>query len=168
LADTSLTTLAKINVVSYIKLSQGGLSKEIGAIGQELEKVLPQAVKQGAGEVYNDTTRKWEQVKDFRTVNYQTIGMLTTKAVQELNKKVDGQQAMVETLQKQNTTLQQNNLAQQQQIVQLQQSNLTQQQNNVALQQQMQTFLNTVATVFKQVQALAANANNQDTVVVNK
>jgi hypothetical protein len=96
LPGNSLGTLAKINVVFYAKFSRGGISKEIGVIGQELEKVLPQAVKQGAGEIYNDNTQKWEAVQDFRTVNYQTIGMLTTKAVQELNQKVDEQQATIE------------------------------------------------------------------------
>jgi hypothetical protein len=147
LPNNSLDIVTKINVVSYAKFSRGGISKEIGVIGQELEKVLPEAVKKGDGDVYNDTTQKWDPVKDFRTVNYQTIGMLTTKAVQELNKKVDGQQAMVEALQKQNTALQQNNLE---------------------LQQQMQTLLNTVASLNKQVQALAAKTTNQNTVAVNK
>jgi hypothetical protein len=147
LSNNSLDILAKINVVSYAKFSKGGVSKEIGVIGQELENVLPQAVKKGDGEVYNDTTQKWEPVKDFRSVNYQTIGMITTKAVQELSKKADNQQAMVEALQKQNTALQQNNLA---------------------LQQQMQTLLNTVVSLNKQVQALATKANNQTTVAVNK
>ena len=45
---------------------------------------MPQAVKHGEGDIYNANTKLWEVVQDFRTVNYQTINMLTAKAVQEL------------------------------------------------------------------------------------
>ncbi len=106
LPDNSLNTLAKINVVSYTKLSKEGYASEIGVLGQKVEKILPGAVKQSEGDVYNDSTKKWEVVKDFRTVNYQTINMLTTKAVQELNQKADDQQTTISNQQKEIDALQ--------------------------------------------------------------
>ena len=82
--QNALITLSKLNIVNYTKLSKDGVSNEIGVIAQELEKIMPQAVKHGEGDIYNANTKLWEVVQDFRTVNYQTINMLTAKAVQEL------------------------------------------------------------------------------------
>jgi len=100
LPNNSLATLAKINVVNYNKLSKAGASNENGVIAQELEKIMPDAVKQSEGDIYNDATQKWEVVKDFRTLNYQSINLLTTKAVQELNQKVEEQQKLINSLEK--------------------------------------------------------------------
>jgi len=105
LENNSLAKLAKIQIVSYTKLSVNGSTNEIGVLGQEIEKILPDAVKISEGDIYNDSTKTWEVVQDFRTVNYQSIGLLTTKAVQELNTQVQQQQAMIEALKKDNEEL---------------------------------------------------------------
>jgi hypothetical protein len=105
------------------------------------------------GNIGNDTT--------VNPIDMIGIDMSAIKALEKRTEKI-------EKLQKQNTAQQQQINTQQQQIAQLQQSNLTQQQNNLALQQQMQTLLNNVASLNKQVQALATKTNNQNTVAANK
>ena len=103
--QNALSVLSKINVVNYTKLSKGGATNEIGIIAQELEKVLPQAVSQSEGDVYNALSKKWEVVNDFRTVNYQTITMLTAKALQELKQEVNEKTAEIKALHEKNKEL---------------------------------------------------------------
>ena len=103
--QNALSVLSKINVVNYTKLSKGGATNEIGIIAQELEKVLPQAVSQSEGDVYNALSKEWEVVNDFRTVNYQTINMLTAKAVQELKQEVNEKSAEIKALKEKNKEL---------------------------------------------------------------
>ena len=103
--QNALSVLSKINVVNYTKLSKGGATNEIGIIAQELEKVLPQAVSQSEGDVYNALSKEWEVVNDFRTVNYQTINMLTAKAVQELKQEVNEKSAEIKALNEKNKEL---------------------------------------------------------------
>jgi hypothetical protein len=101
LENNSIALLNKIKVVNYIKLSKGGYTNEIGVIAQDVEKILPLAVTKSEGDIYNDSTKTWEVVQDFRTVNYQSINLLTTKAVQELSTQTTQQQQEIEALIKQ-------------------------------------------------------------------
>jgi hypothetical protein len=90
-------------------------------------------------------------------INQQDFLGVSFIAIQALEKRTE----KIEELQKKNTAQEQQINTQQQQIGELQQ-------NNLALQQQMQTLLSTVASLNKQVQALAGKTNNQNTVAVNK
>jgi hypothetical protein len=82
------------------------------------------------------------------------VSFIAIQALEKRTRKIEEQQKQISDLQKQNTTLQQqvNN----------------QQQDNLAMKEQMQTLLSTVASLNKQVQALATRTNNQNTVAVNK
>ena len=103
--QNALSTLSKLNIVNYTKLSKDGATSEIGVIAQELEKFVPQAVYQSEGDIYNATTNTWQVVQDFRTVNYQTINMITAKAVQELQIEVDKRKSEIAALKEENKQL---------------------------------------------------------------
>ena len=67
LESKNLSKNANINIESYKKLSKNVSSNEIGVLGQELEKILPDVVKISEDDIYNDSTKTWEVVQDFRT-----------------------------------------------------------------------------------------------------
>src|SRR5258708_3148621 len=102
-----------------------------------------------------------EEVNDFRTVDYEGLTTLNISATQELSKLVTKQREDIDALTSKMESLQKQDSIKQEELDEFKQ-------NNLALQQQMQTLLNTVAILNKQVQALASSANKQNTIVVNK
>ena len=46
---------------------------------------MPTVIKQTKGDTCKDATKQWAAEKDGRTVNYQSINLLTKKEEQELN-----------------------------------------------------------------------------------
>jgi hypothetical protein len=88
--DEGIATLMQLNPVSYEKKSSLASSdysiKENGFIAQELKKVLPILVNEGKGP------------DKLLSVNYISIIPILTKAIQEQQKTIEGQQKQIDEL----------------------------------------------------------------------
>jgi hypothetical protein len=88
--DNGISTVMQLNPVSYekkISLTSSDYSiKENGFIAQELKKILPISVNEGKGQ------------DKLLSVNYISIIPVLTKAIQEQQKTIEGQQKQIDEL----------------------------------------------------------------------
>lgn len=95
--DNSLQKVTKLRGVSYEwkikefpdkKFDKG---KQLGFIAQEVEKVIPELVR--------------EDEKSYKNVDYNKISPLLVEAIKEQQKMIEDQKIVIEKLQKENATL---------------------------------------------------------------
>lgn len=85
--DNALDKVLKLRGVTYLRSDASKEHKDIrqcGVIAQELEKVLPEAVK-----IEKVTLQSGEEIEDFRTVAYGNVTSLLIEAIKDLNKKIE-------------------------------------------------------------------------------
>jgi hypothetical protein len=88
-----LEDLCKLRVVKYNwKLDEEGKNKELGLIAQEVEQIFPNLVQDDLNPISKDDATIYKQLKQS------VLPFMLLKAVQELNAKVDSQQALIANL----------------------------------------------------------------------
>lgn len=90
--EQQLRNLEKLRLTQYTQLQTG--KNEVGVIAQELEQVLPDAVKEETGDTV--LLPNGEEVQDPKTVNYNRILVETVGATQQLAKEGRKREEQVE------------------------------------------------------------------------
>jgi hypothetical protein len=110
--NNPLEIIDKIRLVEYNRIDNPSKTKVLGYIAQEILEIFPKAVeidqtvmKKDENSVlfkkHKDGTDSDEPEREERlALNYSYISMLNTEAIKQLNKKVDTQQTLIDTLMK--------------------------------------------------------------------